>query len=65
MRASEGPFPMETIYSWSAFGKNTTQMTLRNRGNPKGISKLFVPIMASMMKKATTNDLANLKKISE
>lgn len=65
MRTAEGPFPMETTYTWSAIDANTTRMTLRNRGNPSGFSKLFAPFMASMMRKANAKDLKNVKRIIE
>jgi len=45
MRTSEGPFPMETTYTWEALGQTTTRMTLRNRGAPSGFSKLISPLM--------------------
>ncbi len=32
MRTHEGPFPMETTYTWSAEGPEHTRMALRNRG---------------------------------
>jgi uncharacterized membrane protein len=65
MRTAEGPFPMETTYTWTEVDKHTTKMTLRNSGNPTGFSKLFAPFMATMMRKANTEDLKNIKKILE
>src|SRR4051794_22030472 len=39
MRTSEGPFPMETTYTWADAGAGT-RMRLRNRGAPGGFTKL-------------------------
>lgn len=65
MRTAEGPFPMETTYTWEPVSPTTTRMTLRNRGAPKGFSKLVAPLMSMAMKKAMTNDLARLKELLE
>jgi hypothetical protein len=65
MRTAEGPFPMETTYTWEACGEGKTKMTLRNRGEPKGFSKLVGPLMASAMRRANGKDLARIKQLLE
>ena len=61
MRTAEGPFPMETTYTWQGDGADRTRMTLRNRGEPAGFSRLAEPFMAVAMRRANRNDLAALK----
>ena len=65
MRTSEGPFAMETSYTWETVTGGSTRMTLRNRGNPTGFAKLVAPFMARAMRKANQKDLARLKSILE
>ena len=65
MRTSQGPFAMETSYTWENVTDGSTRMTLRNRGNPTGFSKLVAPFMARAMGKANQKDLARLKAILE
>lgn len=64
MRTAEGPFPMETTYTFVDEGQGT-RMTLQNRGEPRGFSTLMAPFMSTMMRRATTKDLARLKAVLE
>jgi uncharacterized protein YndB with AHSA1/START domain len=64
MRTAQGPFPMETTYTWSSTDGGTT-MTLRNRGEPRGFSKVAAPVMSAAMRRANRKDLRLLKSILE
>jgi uncharacterized protein YndB with AHSA1/START domain len=65
MRITEGPFPMETTYTWESLREGHTRMTLRNRGGPSGFGKLAAPIMATAMRRANRKDLEQLESILE
>ncbi|MDQ6614747.1 MAG: SRPBCC family protein [Actinomycetota bacterium] len=65
MRTAQGPFPMETTYTWAAVQDGRTRMTLRNRGEPAGFSRLTAPFMAAAMRRANRKDLAQLQSILE
>ena len=65
MSTSEGPFPMETTYSWSDTATGGTRMVLRNRGEPSGFSKVAAPMMATAMRRANRKDLQRLKAVLE
>jgi uncharacterized protein YndB with AHSA1/START domain len=66
MRTQQGPFPMESTYTWSpAAEEGSTRMTLRNRGEPAGFSTLVAPLMAPAIRRANRKDLAKLKSILE
>jgi hypothetical protein len=65
MGTLEGPFPMETTYGWEDTASRGTRMTLRNRGEPAGFSRVAAPIMASAIRRANRKDVIRLKRILE
>ena len=65
MRTAQGPFPMETTYTWQAVDDGSTRMTLQNRGEPAGFSRLAAPLMAVAVRRANRKDLRRLRAILE
>jgi Polyketide cyclase / dehydrase and lipid transport len=65
MSTAEGPFPMETTYTWEDAANGATRMTLRNRGEPAGFAKVAGPVMARAIRRANAKDLQQLKTILE
>jgi uncharacterized membrane protein len=65
MRTAQGPFPMETTYTWHSSDSSRTRMTLRNRGEPAGFAKVTAPMMAASIRRANQKDLATIKRILE
>ena len=65
MRTAEGPFPMETTYTWRDGEDGGTTMALRNRGQPNGLVTVAAPVMAMAMRRANRKDLRLLKEILE
>jgi hypothetical protein len=67
MSTAQGPFPMETTYTWSDVDVDavTTRMTLRNRGEPEGFKRLAAPLLERAMRRANAKDLQRLKQLVE
>ncbi|MGQ4618483.1 SRPBCC family protein [Nocardia sp. R7R-8] len=65
MRTAQGPFPMETTYTWADTPEGGTRMTLRNRGEPRGFRKLAAPVLEAAIRRANRADLARLKELLE
>lgn len=63
MATAQGPFPMETTYTWQDAGPGATRMGLRNRGEPAGFASVAAPMMVRAMRKANEADLRRLKSI--
>lgn len=62
MRTADGPFPMETTYTWESVPGGTL-MRLRNRGAPSGFARVAAPVMARAMRSAMTKDLDLLSRL--
>jgi uncharacterized membrane protein len=69
MRTAQGPFPMETTYTWESAGEgktgSSTLMKLRNRGMPSGFAKVGSRLMAAVVRRETNKNLKALKVLLE
>jgi ligand-binding SRPBCC domain-containing protein len=65
MATEEGPFPMETTYTWEDAVEGGTKMTLRNRGEPSGFAAVTERVMVRAMQRANRADLRRLKALLE
>jgi uncharacterized membrane protein len=65
MRTDQGPFPMETSYTWEDTATGGTRMSLRNRGEPSGFTGMAAPVLAAAMRRANRKDLRRLKQVLE
>lgn len=65
MRTDQGPFPMETTYTWwdeePVDGVPRTGMSLRNAGQPKAMTTLASGAVTLGMKRAMRRDLERLR----
>lgn len=64
MRTAQGPFHMQTTYTWEDEGA-ATRMVLANTGEPAGFSKVAGFLMAPMMRRAMGQDLRKPKALLE
>jgi mono/diheme cytochrome c family protein len=65
MATAQGPFPMQTTYTWQDAAGGATEMTLRNTGEPSGFAAVTAPVMTRAMRKANEADLRRLKALLE
>ena len=65
MATSEGPFPMQTTYTWRDAPGGGTTMELRNEGEPSGFTSIAAPFMKLAMKRENRKDLRRLKELLE
>src|ERR671922_689586 len=63
MSTAQGPFPMETTYTFETSPSGATRMSLRNRGEPSGFAGVAAPLMAAAVRRANRKDLVRLKEI--
>ncbi len=63
MRTTDGPFPMETTYTWETVDTDSTLMRLRNRGEPAGFSRLVAPFLSRAVRRANRQDLEQLAEL--
>ena len=65
MTTAQGPFPMETTYTWEDAADGATRMSIRNRGEPSGFAAVTAPVITRAMRRASEADLKRLKKLLE
>ena len=65
MGTADGPFAMETTYTFEDAPGGGTRVGLRNRGEPSGFAKVMSSVMARAMRRENTKDLARLKEVLE
>jgi len=65
MSTAQGPFPMETTYTWEDTSDGATRMTLRNRGASSGFAAVTAPVMTRAMRRANEADLRRLRALLE
>ncbi|MEX5293866.1 SRPBCC family protein [Kocuria sp. CPCC 205268] len=64
MRTAQGPFPMQTVYTWEPV-PGGTRMTLRNSGEPAGFARFGARVLAAQIRRANREDLRALRTVLE
>jgi uncharacterized membrane protein len=65
MGTANGPFAMETTYTFEDAPGGGTRVGLRNRGEPSGFARIASPLMARAIRRENTKDLDRLKDVLE
>lgn len=65
VRTEDGPFAIETTYTWEDTAGGGTRMTLRNRAEPAGLSKVSASLAARAMRRTDRKHLRRLKAVLE
>jgi hypothetical protein len=65
MGTADGPFAMETTYTFEDAPGGGTRVGLRNRGEPTGFAKMLSSVMSRAMRRENTKDLERLREILE
>jgi uncharacterized protein YndB with AHSA1/START domain len=65
MGTADGPFAMETTYTFEDAPSGGTRVGLRNRGEPSGFARMLSSVMAAAMRRENTKDLARLRELLE
>jgi len=65
MGTADGPFAMETTYTFEDAPGDATRVRLRNRGEPSGFAKMLSSVMTAAIRRENTKDLARLKELLE
>jgi uncharacterized protein YndB with AHSA1/START domain len=61
MGTSDGPFSMETTYTFEDVAGGGTRVRLRNRGEPSGFARVLSSVMSKAIRRENTKDLQRLK----
>jgi hypothetical protein len=65
MATADGPFSMETTYTFEDAPGGGTRVGLRNRGEPSGFAKVLSSMMTKAIRRENTKDLERLKELLE